>query len=109
MIVRYSCPLCGLIDATYEVFDRRDDEDLMHWFNFKLLPALYLNHIQRVECPSCLAPVNDVCCECDARGALRPCAPHLERVNICRPKMLHDLKIPLPLGISRVGSTTVEN
>lgn len=44
--IKYSCTLCGLTDIEVLVQAREANEDIIHWTNTVMIPALCLDHAQ---------------------------------------------------------------
>lgn len=45
--VRYSCALCGLADVEVAVRIREPEEDVIHWMEGAVIPALGRDHFNR--------------------------------------------------------------
>lgn len=43
----FTCKACGAKDVVFDVRIRRKDEDVVHWIEQAVRPALYLAHIKR--------------------------------------------------------------
>lgn len=54
----YSCSICGLKDAKFSVRYRRKDENILHWMEHAVQPAMGRDHSRRKPlCPSLVADV----------------------------------------------------